>query len=102
MFNRHLAVADPLAGNGVEFATEGATLALHATKECKSAEDNDERPGTCRAGFCVPDLDEYHERMIEKNVPCLQEPKELFGTRIAQYRDPDGLAISVSEETRPT
>lgn len=23
MFNRHLAVADPLAGNGVEFATEG-------------------------------------------------------------------------------
>jgi hypothetical protein len=30
-------------------------------------------------------------------VPCLQEPKETFGVRIAQYIDPDGLVISVSE-----
>ena len=42
-----------------EFATEGATLALHV---------------------------------------CVQEPKDVFGARIAQYLDPDGLAISVSEE----
>jgi catechol 2,3-dioxygenase-like lactoylglutathione lyase family enzyme len=32
--------------------------------------------------------------------PCIQEPKDVFGARIAQYLDPDGLAISVSEERR--
>jgi hypothetical protein len=39
--------------------------------------------------------------MVEKKVTCIQEPKELFGARIAQYLDPDGLGISVSEERRP-
>jgi hypothetical protein len=38
--------------------------------------------------------------MVAKNVPCIQEPKETFGARIAQYLDPDGLSISVSEERR--
>jgi hypothetical protein len=27
-----------------------------------------------------------------------QEPREIFGVRIAQYADPDGLVISVSED----
>ncbi len=85
-----------------EFATEGATLALHATDETALADDNYERPGRWRSGFCVSDLDEFHKRMVEKNVPCIQEPKELFGARIAQYRDPDGMPLSVSEEGRRT
>ena len=85
-----------------EFATEGSTLALHATEETARPDDNYERPGRCRTGFCVPDLDEFHKRMVEKNVPCIQEPKELFGARIAQYRDPDGMPLSVSEEGRRT
>jgi hypothetical protein len=38
--------------------------------------------------------------MIENHVPCLQEPTETFGSRVAQYLDPDGLAISVGEERR--
>jgi hypothetical protein len=29
-----------------------------------------------------------------------QEPKEVFGARIASYLDPDGLSISVGEERR--
>jgi catechol 2,3-dioxygenase-like lactoylglutathione lyase family enzyme len=45
-------------------------------------------------------IDEFHQRMLQNKVPCIQEPKETFGTRIAQYADPDGLAISVSEERR--
>ena len=49
----------------------------------------------------VPNLDEFHERMDEKNVPCVQEPKKMFGARIAQYLDPDGLPISVGQE-RPS
>jgi lactoylglutathione lyase len=75
-----------------EFATDGATLALHDEERIPA--------GRCRPGIAVPDLDEFHRRMVEQNVPCIQEPKDVFGARIAQYLDPDGLAISVSEERR--
>jgi hypothetical protein len=38
--------------------------------------------------------------MVERGVPCIQEPKEVFGARLAQYLDPDGLGISVGEQRR--
>jgi lactoylglutathione lyase len=75
-----------------EFATEGATLALHASEGTASP------PGTCRPGVRVPDLDAFHRRMVEQGVPCVEEPEEVYGTRVAQYRDPDGLPFSVAEE----
>ena len=81
-----------------EFVTEGATLALHKgdapTPDAKTR--GAEQAGQCRAGFQVPDLDAFHERMVEHNVSCVQEPTETFGVRIAQYVDPDGLILSVS------
>jgi catechol 2,3-dioxygenase-like lactoylglutathione lyase family enzyme len=83
-----------------EFATDGATLALHRSDGPASGK-NDARgtaAGQCRPGLRVASLDEFHRRMLEKNVSCIQEPKNVFGTRIAQYADPDGLAISVSED----
>ena len=82
-----------------EFATEGATLALHASKASSSGSGDPEDlpPGRCRPGLQVPDLDEFHRKMLERRVPCLQEPKDVFGARIAQYLDPDGLGISVAE-----
>ena len=85
-----------------EFATDGATLALHASEGSNPQKENPlEVPaGRCRPGLSVPNLDEFHNRMVEKNVPCIQEPKEIFGARIAQYLDPDGLSISVGEERR--
>ena len=85
-----------------EFATDGATLALHASEGSNSERENPEmvQAGRCSPGLRVPSLDEFHKRMVERNVPCLQEPREVFGTRIAQYQDPDGLAISVAEERR--
>jgi lactoylglutathione lyase len=85
-----------------EFATDGATLALHASEAFNSERDNPLQvpAGRCRPGLSVQNLDEFHKRMVERNVPCIQEPKETFGARIAQYLDPDGLAISVSEEMR--
>jgi lactoylglutathione lyase len=83
-----------------EFATNGATVALHSSEG--SNPDGDTVPhtpaGRCRPGLRVPNLDEFHRKMIERNVPCLQELKEVFGARIAQYADPDGLVISVGEE----
>ena len=81
-----------------EFATDGATLALHASDGPATTESKDERAGQWRSGFTVPNLDEFHGRMVEKGVRCVQEPKEMFGARIAQYLDPDGLPISVGEE----
>ena len=85
-----------------EFATDGATLALHAAEAPATAPDNPLRipPGRCRPGLNVPSLDTFHQRMIDHKVQCVQEPTETFGVRIAQYLDPDGMAISVSEDRR--
>ena len=82
-----------------EFATDGATLALHPADGVEP-EANDPRrvpPGRCRPGLSVPDLDRFHRRMVERKVRCIQEPTEVFGSRVAQYLDPDGLPISVGE-----
>jgi hypothetical protein len=38
--------------------------------------------------------------MVERKVLCVQEPKEVFGARVAQYADPEGLAVSVGQERR--
>src|SRR2546430_16699037 len=84
-----------------EFATEGATLALHSSEGAGGKDDPLKLPaGRCRPGLSVPNLDEFHKRMLEKKVPCIQEPKDVFGVRVAQYADPDGLGISVSEARR--
>ena len=85
-----------------EFATDGATLALHASEGPNREKDEPQQlpAGRCRPGFGVPNLDEFHRRMVACDVPCIQEPKEVFGARIAQYSDPDGLVISVGEDRR--
>ena len=85
-----------------EFATDGATLALHASEKPNpdGGQGIHSPAGRCRPGFRVANLDEFHQRMVEKQVPCVEKPKEVFGTRIAQYADPDGLAISVGEDRR--
>jgi lactoylglutathione lyase len=81
-----------------EFATDGATLVLHlAESSLPIAADDGPRAGSCRPGLRVASLSEFHERMIARNVRCLQEPKDVFGSRVAQYADPDGLTISVGE-----
>jgi len=86
-----------------EFDTGGATLALHASEAQGSGEAAKHLPaGRCHPGLAVSDLDAFHRRMMEKSVVCLQEPRAVFGSRIAQYADPDGLAISVGEERRPS
>jgi lactoylglutathione lyase len=86
-----------------EFATEGATLALHQSKAPAEGSDaTDAIAGRCRPGLSVPNLETFHQQMIEKGVRCVQEPRTTFGARIAQYADPDGLVISISEQRAPT
>ena len=84
-----------------EFATEGSTMALHLSELPNPDGDavQDETGGRCRPGVAVPDLDAFHQRMIERGVPCLQAPKDVFGARIAQYVDPDGLVLAVSQDS---
>jgi lactoylglutathione lyase len=83
-----------------EFATDGATLALHASEEPNTDTGGPEKEpaGRCRPGFAVPSLDAFHARMLERHVVCIQEPQDAFGARLAQYADPDGLAFSVAED----
>lgn len=80
-----------------EFATEGATLALHHGEEADREDPQRLFAGRCRPGIEVPDLDAFHERMCELEVPCVQEPREVFGSRLASYLDPDGLVFGVSQ-----
>lgn len=84
-----------------EFVSGEATLALHRAESPGAGPDapaRSEAAGSCRPGLSVPDLDRFHERMLAHHVVCLQEPKEVFGSRLAQYADPDGLPLSVGEE----
>lgn len=83
-----------------EFATDGATLALHRSEQDRVASEGGDIAGQCRPGLAVRDLDAFHLRMLEHDVVCTQLPKDLFGAKMAQYLDPDGLALSVSEERR--
>jgi hypothetical protein len=43
---------------------------------------------------------EFHARMLESGVRCIQEPRSTFGARVAHCSDPDGMPISVSERQR--
>jgi lactoylglutathione lyase len=81
-----------------EFATDGATVALHSTAAPNPDEGPQKEPaGRCRPGLTVPDLAAFHQRMMAKGVPCVEQPREVFGSKVAQYADPDGLAFSVGE-----
>jgi catechol 2,3-dioxygenase-like lactoylglutathione lyase family enzyme len=82
-----------------EFATDGATMALHVAEGPVSDRTDPHHAvaGRCHPGLSVPSLSAFHARMVEQGVTCIREPEEVFGARIAQYLDPDGLAISVAE-----
>ena len=82
-----------------EFATEGATFALHNTHETAKLQTNEKAPGLCQPGFSVEDLGAFHQRMLDAGVECIQPPRHVFGTQIAKYADPDGLVILISEIT---
>ena len=81
-----------------EFATDGATLALHASEgRGPRTIRRRSQPAAAVPGLRVGDLDAFHKRMVEMKVPCIQEPTNVFGARLAQYLDPDGLGISVGK-----
>lgn len=82
-----------------EFESGETTVALHISEQSDpdQKDKNQNIAGQCRPGFSVTNLDALHEKLISHGTRCVQQPKESFGARIAQYLDPDGLAVSISE-----
>ncbi len=82
-----------------EFATGATSFALHpaGSADLDSTTPHHVPAGSAQIGIAVDDLDDFHQRMTELNVPCTQPPKdEDFGARLARYKDPDGVQINVS------
>jgi predicted enzyme related to lactoylglutathione lyase len=73
-----------------EFDTGETSLALHPA--------SDENPaGSVQLGLSVDDLDRFIADAEAKGVTITSPPREVHGTRIARFRDPEGAEISVSE-----
>ena len=86
------------SGEWTQFRTGDATFALHKGDTDEATISDINKPGLCRPGFSVTDLESFHQRLLQASVPCIQEPRNVFGVQIAQYADPDGLIISISQQ----
>ena len=72
-----------------EFETGETTLALHLASEEHSA-------GTAQLGFGVADIDRFYDEQKDNGVEFTAAPTELFGGRIARFKDSEGVECSVS------
>lgn len=72
-----------------EFETGETTLALHLASQENPA-------GTSQLGFGVPDLDRFYAEKKDNGVEFISAPSELFGSRIAKFKDSEGDECSVS------
>ena len=72
-----------------EFETGETTLALHLASPENPA-------GTSQLGFGVPDIDRFYAEKKDNGVEFTSAPTELFGSRIARFKDSEGVECSVS------
>ena len=72
-----------------EFETGETTLALHLASQENPA-------GTSQLGFGVPDIDRFYAEKNGNGVEFTSAPSELFGSRIARFKDSEGVECSVS------
>lgn len=72
-----------------EFDTGETTLALHPASEENPA-------GTVQLGLGTEDIDNFYTSGRAQGITFTSEPRELHGSRIARFRDPDGAEISIS------
>ncbi|MDO8550995.1 MAG: VOC family protein [Ignavibacteria bacterium] len=72
-----------------EFETGETTLALHLASQEHPA-------GTSQLGFGVPDINIFYAEKKENGIEFTSAPTELFGSRIARFKDSDGIECSVS------
>jgi lactoylglutathione lyase len=82
-----------------ELHTGRTTLALHIA--APGERPNKILPGDAHIGIEVLDLDKFYQEKKAKGVPFRMPPTmQEFGRKMAVMTDPDGLAISVTEELR--
>ena len=72
-----------------EFETGETTLALHLASEEHPA-------GTAQLGFGVADIDRFYDEQKDNGLEFTAAPAELFGSRIAKFKDSEGEECSVS------
>lgn len=74
-----------------ELETGETTLALHSASAEHPA-------GTAQLGFGVSDIDRFYAEQKELGVEFTSAPTQVFGRRIARFRDSEGAECSVSEK----
>jgi predicted enzyme related to lactoylglutathione lyase len=72
-----------------ELETGETTLALHLASPEHPA-------GSAQLGFGVPDIDRFHAEKSASGVEFTSGPTEVFGSRIAKFKDCEGAECSVS------
>ena len=72
-----------------EFETGETTLALHPASDVNPA-------GGVQLGFGTEDIDNFYAAGQAQGLRFTSEPREVHGTRIARFVDPDGAEISIS------
>ena len=72
-----------------EFETGETTLALHIASAEHPA-------GTSQLGFGVEDIDKFYAEKRDSGVEFTAVPAELFGSRMARFKDSEGAECSVS------
>jgi catechol 2,3-dioxygenase-like lactoylglutathione lyase family enzyme len=73
-----------------EFETGETSLALHPASA-------DNPAGSVQLGVRVEDLDRFQAEAEARGIIFTSPPREVHGTRLARFRDPEGAEISVSE-----
>jgi lactoylglutathione lyase len=73
-----------------EFETGDTSLALHPASD-------DNPAGNVQLGLRVDDLDAFIGEAQANGIEITSPPREVHGTRIARFRDPEGAEISVSQ-----
>ena len=72
-----------------EFETGRTKLALHPASPENPA-------GTVQLGLGTDDLDAFHAAAEAKGIRFTEPPRDMHGSRIARFVDPDGAEISIS------
>jgi lactoylglutathione lyase len=76
-----------------EFETGETTRALHSASAEHPA-------GTSQPGFGVPDVDRFYADKKDKGIEFASAPTELFGSRIARFKDSEGAECRVSGKSQ--
>jgi lactoylglutathione lyase len=89
-----------------EFASDKTTLALHSGPKASKEELGPGQivAGKCSIGFVVPDIEESFKELQSKGVHFVMLPqqREGEGIKLAEFVDPDGLVISLSQAVERT